>query len=238
MPVRHFNEAIPSPGLDVPGHVHHFPGRKGTVVLCCPGICHAHGSRLRLVFERTGEAFRNAAPGRTGLLYALVAVGGLAGILLIKPVAPINSALWKITSRINPEVVEMVGWPDLAAQVAKIFQTLPASEKSQTVILAGNYGEAGAMDLYRQEYSLPPVISGADSFWYRGYGDPEPETVIVVGFELSYAEKLFGQCEYAGAVKNQYDVRNEESTRHTGLYVCRQPRHPWSEMWKDMKWFQ
>ena len=38
--------------------------------------------------------------------------------------------------------------------------------------------------------------------------------------------------------KNQYGVRNEETTRHTGLYLCRQPRRPWSEMWKGMQWFQ
>jgi hypothetical protein len=33
-------------------------------------------------------------------------------------------------------------------------------------------------------------------------------------------------------------VKNEETTRHTGLYVCRQPRRPWAEMWPEMKWFQ
>ena len=44
--------------------------------------------------------------------------------------------------------VEMVGWQDLTAQVAEIYQSIPESEKSRTVILAGNYGEAGAFDLY------------------------------------------------------------------------------------------
>lgn len=47
---------------------------------------------------KRSEMLRRAG---TGLLYALVAVGGMAGILLIKPVAPINSALWKITSKLN-----------------------------------------------------------------------------------------------------------------------------------------
>ena len=62
--------------------------------------------------------------------------------------------------------------------------------------------------------------------------------MIVVGFERGYADKFFGQCKPVGWVTNRYNVRNEESTHHTGLYLCRQPRQPWSEMWQEMQWFQ
>ena len=120
----------------------------------------------------------------------------------------------------------MVGWQDLTAQVAEIYQSIPETEKPRTVILAGNYGEAGALDLYGDEYGLPRVISGANSLWYRGYGEPEPETVIVVGFERGYAENFFSSCEYAGTVTNSYSVKNEETKYHTGLYICREPRDP------------
>jgi hypothetical protein len=106
------------------------------------------------------------------------------------------------------------------------------------VILAGNYGEAGALDLYGPAYSLPRIISGANSLWYRGYGGFEPETVIVVGFDRGYADRFFGQCQPIGLVSNRYGVMNEESSRHNGLYVCREPRQSWSEMWPDMQWFQ
>lgn len=74
--------------------------------------------------------------------------------------------------------------------------------------------------------------------WYRGYGEFEPETVIVVGFESSYAKHFFNSCEYSGKVTNQYGVRNEETTRHTGLLVCRDPHLPWKVMWQEMQWFQ
>jgi 4-amino-4-deoxy-L-arabinose transferase-like glycosyltransferase len=172
------------------------------------------------------------------ILYGLLIIGGVVGIVLIKPVVPVNSPLWEITSEINGEVVEMIGWQDLTAQVAAIYQSIPANERPRTVILAGNYGEAGALDLYSAQYDLPPVISGADSFWYRGYGESDPETVIVVGFERSYANKFFVDCDIAGRVDNRYGVKNEESTHHTSLYICRQPRRPWSEIWQDMQWFQ
>jgi hypothetical protein len=173
-----------------------------------------------------------------GALSGLVIVGGLAMIVIVKPVAPVNSDLWRITSHLNPEVVEMIGWEDLVSQVAAISQKIPPEERARAAILAGNYGEAGALDLYGRGLNLLPIISGADSFWYRGYGDIEPQTVIVVGFEAGYANNFFRSCTYEGRVKNSLGVMNEESARHTGLYLCREPRQPWSQMWPDMLWFQ
>jgi hypothetical protein len=173
-----------------------------------------------------------------GVLWSLIVAGSVIGIVLQKPIAPINSPLWKITSDINGEIIEMVGWQDLTEQVANIYQSIPEDEKSRTVILAGNYGEAGALDLYGAAYDLPRIISGANSLWYRGYGDFEPEATIVVGFDRGYADSFFRQCQPVGRVTNRYDVANEETTRHTGLYICREPRQPWSEMWQEMQWFQ
>jgi hypothetical protein len=173
-----------------------------------------------------------------GVLWGMQATGCLIGLILMKPIAPINSPLWEITSGINEEVVEMVGWQDLTKQVAEIYQSIPDAEKPRTVILAGNYGEVGALDLYGKEFGLPHVISGANSFWYRGYGESEPETVITVGFERSHAGQFFKSCKQRGTVTNVYRVKNEESTHHTSLFVCREPHWPWSEMWQKMQWFQ
>lgn len=174
-----------------------------------------------------------------GALWGTQVIGNLIGIILMKPIAPINSPLWDITTGVSDDLfVEMIGWQDLTTQVAEIYKSIPDVEKTRTVILAGNYGEEGALDLYGDEHGLPRIITGSNSYWYRGYGEPEPETVIVVGFESSYAGQFFKSCNYAGMVRNQYGVKNEESTYHTGLYVCREPRSPWNEMWKHMQWYQ
>lgn len=173
------------------------------------------------------------------LLWGTQVIGCLIGIILMKPIAPINSPLWDIRSEVSGDLfVEMIGWQDVTQQVADIYRSIPENEKPRTVILAGNYGEAGALDLYGDEYGLPRIITGSNSYWYRGYGEPEPETVIVIGFESRYAEKFFRSCKYSGTVTNQYGARNEESQYHTGLYVCREPRRPWSEMWPEMQWYQ
>jgi hypothetical protein len=173
-----------------------------------------------------------------GALWSLLVIGGVIFFVLVKPIAPINSSMWDITSKLNSEIVEMVGWQDLTKQVADIYQSIPESEKPRTVIVAANYGEAGALDLYGKEYDLPGVISGANSLWYRGYSDFQPEAVILVGFDQSYQGEVFESCKYSGTVTNSYGVKNEESTRHTGLYLCHGMKKSWSELWPNMQWFQ
>ncbi len=171
-------------------------------------------------------------------LTAMLLVGGVVAFLIIKPTLPINSPLWDVTAEISDTNSEMVGWPDLVQQVAAIYASLPAEQQANTAVLAGNYGEAGALDLFGPEYDLPPMISGANSIWARGYGDPPPETVIVVGFEAGYARHFFASCRPVGQVTNQYDVKNEETTHHTTIFVCQRPWRPWPEMWAEMQWFQ
>lgn len=173
------------------------------------------------------------------LLWTTQVIGSLIGVVLMKPIGAVNSTIWEFRSDVSGDLfVEMVGWQEMTAQVAEIYHSIPESEKPNTVILAGNYGEAGALDLYGDEYGLPRMITGANSMWYRGYGDFEPETVVVVGFEGDYARRFFKSCEYSGTVKNSHNVKNEETIFHTGLYICREPRQPWSEMWQEMQWFQ
>jgi hypothetical protein len=163
-----------------------------------------------------------------------LALAWIVGAALSLPVAPINSGLWNVTSKVNDNFAEEIGWPELVQTVASIYATLPAGS---TGILAGNYGEAGALDLYGPAYGLPPAISGADSYWYRGYPDPPPEMLIVVGFSPEALSRLFNSCDVAGQVANQYGVKNEE-TSHPQIFVCRDPVRPWPELWPMLRSFQ
>jgi hypothetical protein len=168
----------------------------------------------------------------------LVAIGLVlawaVGTALSLPIAPIGSGLWNVTSKVNDNFAEEVGWPDLVATVASIYHQLPAGSAG---ILAGNYGEAGAIDLYGPAYGLPPPISGADSYWYRGYPDPPPPTLIVLGYSANQLSALFTSCEPAGQVTNQYGVKNEE-TSHPQIFVCRDPLQPWPALWSTLRQFQ
>ncbi len=85
---------------------------------------------------------------------------------------------------------------------------------------AGNYGEAGAINLYGPAYGLPVAISGVNSFWLRGYGDAPPQIVIVVGFARSAARSAFATCDLAGHNTNRDGVVNEETRDHPYIFIC------------------
>jgi len=58
-----------------------------------------------------------------------------------------------------------------------------------------------------------------NSFWVRGYGDPEPQTVIVIGLSQQYLEQRFISCRLAGHTWNQYGIKNEETEDHPEIFV-------------------
>jgi hypothetical protein len=120
-------------------------------------------------------------------------------------------------------------------KLSQIRDSLGPAERSRFGILTGNYGEAGAISLYGKEYELPEAICGTNSFWARGYGDPPPETLIVIGFSREFGERYFESCEVVGRVTNQHDVANEESTDHPDILLCRHLREPWPELWKRFR---
>jgi Dolichyl-phosphate-mannose-protein mannosyltransferase len=153
------------------------------------------------------------------------------------PLAPVNSPWWQKAVKINGDFAEEIGWPELVETVARIRDSLPEHERTRTGILAGNYGEAGAINLYGPRFGLPKAISGINSFWARGYGDPPPETLIVVGFSRDFVEHFFESFELVAHTWNRYGVANEETTRHPDIFVCRRLRPSWPEFWKDFQRF-
>ena len=172
-----------------------------------------------------------------GLAWGGLAAGGVIFGLVMLPIAPIKSDLWKLASALHDNFVEQIGWPELTETVAAIYAALPPEELSRTAILTGNYGEAGAINLYGPTYGLPEVISGINSYWLRGYGHPPPELVIVVGFSRERAESFFATCYLAGHVTNGYGVENEETKFHPNIFVCQGPRQPWPDLWQSLKSF-
>ena len=167
---------------------------------------------------------------------AILAAGAFAAALAL-PIAPIGSPVWRVTSKLYDQFREEVGWSDLARSVAGVYRSLPADEREHTGILTGNYGEAGALNLYGPRLGLPHAMSLTNSFWYRGYDSRLPTTIIVTGFELEEGRRLFESCSVAAKNTNPYDVVNEESRYHPDILLCRNLRMPWPEYWANHRRF-
>jgi len=152
---------------------------------------------------------------------------------LFLPIAPIGSPWFHWASGINGDLVEEIGWLELVHEVARIRDSLPAQDRAHLGILGTNYGEAGAVNLYGPDYGLPHAISGVNSFWYRGYGDPPPQVLIVLGLSQREMQRRFQSCELAGHTPRVDDVHNEETEDHPDIFVCRGLKQSWPAFWSD-----
>jgi 4-amino-4-deoxy-L-arabinose transferase-like glycosyltransferase len=190
-----------------------------------------------VLFERwTDELPKAWSRLVAGVAFAALMTGGILACALVVPLNPVISAN-NFALRENGDLREEIGWTDLVAAVSWVRDTLPPAQRNNFAILTGNYGETGALGLYGPAYGLPRVISGTNTAWYRGYGNPPPETVIVVGISKEYLDEHFQSCRVAGHNGNPYGIKNEESEDHPDIYVCGPPRNGWPEFWKKFQWF-
>ena len=138
--------------------------------------------------------------------------------------------------KVNGDLREEIGWPELVDSIAKIRDSLPMNERSTVGIFTGNYGEAGAIDLYGPALGLPHALSRANSFWLRGYGDHPPRPLIVVGVSPEFVKQNFTTCEPRDKISNSLGVVNEEL--HKDVWVCGGVEGPWPEFWRRIKSWQ
>ena len=166
-----------------------------------------------------------------GIQWAGIILNGAVFAVFVMPIAPFGGAVWHVTSKLHDQFREQIGWQELTEHVAQVYNSLPAEERVRTGILAGNYGEGGALNLYGPSLGLPHAMAGTNSFWYRGYDSREPQTVIVVGLEREEADAKFVSCNVAGKNSNAYGVENEESRDHPDILLCRRLKTSWPQFW-------
>jgi 4-amino-4-deoxy-L-arabinose transferase-like glycosyltransferase len=198
-------------------------------MLAAGGAVWWEGRLTRMVNQRGARAWRWAT-------WSVLSAFAAFLIAVELPVAPLGSAGWDVVSKSNTQLKSEVGWPQLVQQVAKAYNSLPASEKAHAAILAASSGEIGSIDLYGPSYGLPRVISGFDSYWAYGYGNPPPKTLIVVGFGsdlLAY----FQDCKFIAPISMPFNIQNEETIHHRAIYVCHNLRQPWPQFWKKFQYF-
>jgi 4-amino-4-deoxy-L-arabinose transferase-like glycosyltransferase len=166
-----------------------------------------------------------------------LAIGALVTFALVLPIAPVNSTWWRIADAANDRFNMEIGWPELAATVAKVRDSLPASDREALGVMAGDEGEAGAINLYGRAYGLPEAISGMNSNWLRGYGNPPPRTVIAIGFTHEELGHMFTSCTRAGSLPHPYGIVNHTIGDRADIWVCYDVRGGWPAFWKEFQYY-
>jgi Dolichyl-phosphate-mannose-protein mannosyltransferase len=168
---------------------------------------------------------------------AALALSILGAMAVALPLAPIHSRWFRLADKVNMTLRDEIGWEDLVSTLAQVRDSLPAESRAQLGILAENYGEVGAINLYGPSRGLPRAISGVNSSWERGYGNPAPQALIIVGFSRDFLEANFDSCRLAAHNTNALGVFNEETTERRDIFLCGPPKTGWPQFWRDFQYY-
>jgi hypothetical protein len=166
---------------------------------------------------------------------ALVCDAVALGCMFVQIATP-GSAFFQWQVRNSDDIGDETGWPEFVNAVADAYHSLTPAERDRLAILADNYGEAGALELYGPQHGLPEPIALVNSFWLRGYGPFPPENVLVTGQKLKNLAPHFESCRLVGEVRIPYGVRNEEA-RSPEIYLCHHLNGSWDEVWQKERHF-
>ena len=190
-----------------------------------------------LVLDRALDRLRARRRVVIGLVWAALAFDAALAAAFTLPIAAPGSPWFWQALKVNGDMHEEIGWPELVQSVAQVRDRLPAADRASLGVLASNYGEAGALSLYGPAYGLPTVISGVNSFYARGFGNPPPRHEIVLGLPAKFLQENFGACTVVAKVWNRYGVDNEETRDHPDIYLCGPPLAGWPAFWSGFRNF-
>jgi 4-amino-4-deoxy-L-arabinose transferase-like glycosyltransferase len=182
----------------------------------------AAGAEPAVRWLRGGRARRTTA-------LTAAAIGTVISLIVSLPVLP---AAWLRgpVEAMNKESGEQVGWPGFVDSVSQVWQQVPVEQRATAVILAGNYGEAGAIEYYGPARGLPAPYSGHMS--YADWGPPPDSMagpVLVVGAPTS---ELTG-CVLKAKHDNGIGLDNDE--QGTRIWLCGGPAQAWSVIWPRLR---
>ncbi len=164
---------------------------------------------------------------------AMVSLNAAVSAVLGLPLVPLASLGGTPVPAVNQVAQDTVGWPTYVRQIADVYATLSPTERSRTVVVASNYGEAGAVARYGARYRLPAVYSGQNQLYYQGRPPETATKVILVGGQFDELRTSFESCDVIDRLDNEVGVDNEEQGQP--IATCEGPRGGWIEVWPSLR---
>jgi hypothetical protein len=181
---------------------------------------------------------------RVALLAVVIIVGAIA-VPLVVPVLPVEKivpymeALGIKMSRTERQdrgplpqhFGDEFGWPEMVSEVAKVYDGLPAEQRAKTGIMAGTYGDAGAIDFFGPRLGLPKSISAHQNYYLWGPREYTGESLIFLHYDLEDVQR-WCQSVQVGLKLDPYYGMGEE---HYTIVVCNGLKKPLAEVWPRFK---
>lgn len=127
------------------------------------------------------------------------------------------------------------GWGGLADDVAAVVGELSADDRASCLVIASNYGEAGALEYYcrlrADAAALPPVACIHNNYHLWGPGVDDPRVVVFVGFGMRQLDGWFDEVTLARRHTADCAMPYEGDLP---IWICRGWRRPLLEIWPEV----
>jgi hypothetical protein len=136
-------------------------------------------------------------------------------------------------ARLPQFFADQFGWPEMVGAVAQVYERLTPAEQADCVILATNYGDAGAIDLFGRRRGLPRAICGHNSYFLWGPGLRTGRVMIAIAARRRDLDELYERVEIAGRTPyNRYAMPDHVDRP---IYLCRGQRVALKDVWRKFK---
>jgi hypothetical protein len=149
--------------------------------------------------------------------------------LISLPVLPAAALARFPVQKVNYDLGEEIGWPSEVQLIAGVWRALPSAERGRATLLAGNYGEAGAVERYGPALGLPAVYSGANNFWLWGPPPAADTAAVAVGVDPALLRREFTEVRRVTVWNNGLGVTDDE--QGTAVYLATGLRGTWAAAW-------
>jgi hypothetical protein len=129
-------------------------------------------------------------------------------------------------SLLPQSIADQFGWQQMAQEVASIYNSLPPEERTRTGILTGNYGEAGAINLFGASLDLPRAYSRHQTHWY--WGPPAEHYTNLIFLQFSLEDARDNCTTFEAFPHNERFGMAEENTP---IYLCRGATFDLRKVW-------
>lgn len=187
------------------------------------------------------DGWLHQRPARLRRLLVAMAITTAVSVLVVLPVLPPGNVGW--TYNISAASDETIGWPQLVGTVRTAWLSLPARQRAGAVIFTDDYAEAAVINELGRGTGLPAAVSGHNTDWWWGPGNPRATTVVAIapgprvapGY-AAYLSRFFTSVRAVATLSNPYGIHNIEWDGH--VYLCTGPRQPWGQIWPQLRHYE
>jgi hypothetical protein len=199
------------------------------------------------IFALGAAALTRLSRPLVGVWSVLLLANAALALPLVAPVlSPAGLERYLSRAPLRPQPVEVAGygapltqvfsdefgWRTLERAVARVYRRLSPQDRKDAAILASNYGEAAAIDVYGAADHLPPALSEQDQYYLWGPRGYAGTVIVAVNAKPAFWARVCVRSYVAATFGVPYAMPYE---RDRAIVVCHGAMLPLADAWPRFK---